>query len=61
VEHAPIRSRFRHYTGLAKMAGKLRDLVQDFAWGRMDEVARIEAARTVEFMVPTPAAEDVSA
>lgn len=57
VEDAPLRSRLRHYTGLAKMAGKLRELVNDFAWGRMDHLAAIEAARTVEFA----AAEDVAA
>ena len=38
VGHAPLRSRFRHYTGLAQMAGKLRGLVHEFRWGRMDEV-----------------------
>lgn len=42
---APLRSRLRHYTNLDAMAGKLRRLLGDFAWGRMDEVARAEAAR----------------
>jgi polysaccharide deacetylase family protein (PEP-CTERM system associated) len=59
VAHAPLRSRFRHYTGLAKMAGKLRDLVHEFQWGRMDEVARIEALRAGDFALP--AREDVPA
>jgi polysaccharide deacetylase family protein (PEP-CTERM system associated) len=31
-------SRFRHYTGLRRMAGRLDSLLRDFAWGRMDEV-----------------------
>jgi polysaccharide deacetylase family protein (PEP-CTERM system associated) len=51
VAHAPLRSRLRHYTGLTKMAGKLRELVHEFAWGRMDEVARIEALRAGDFAV----------
>lgn len=31
-------SRFRHYTGLSRMAGRLDRLLRDFAWGPMDEV-----------------------
>jgi polysaccharide deacetylase family protein (PEP-CTERM system associated) len=49
VEDAPLRSKLRHYTNLAGMAGKLRRLAGDFHWGRMDEVARFEAQRCVEF------------
>ncbi|MFO6447448.1 XrtA system polysaccharide deacetylase [Erythrobacter sp. NE805] len=45
VAHAPMRSRLRHYTGLSKMAGKLRELVHEFRWGRMDELAAREAAQ----------------
>lgn len=45
VENAPMRSKLRHYTNLDKMAGKLTDLVNDFAFGRMDEVAAREALR----------------
>lgn len=45
VAGAPLRSRLRHYTGLAAMAGKLRRLAQDFAWGRMDQVVGVEAPR----------------
>ena len=52
VGHAPLRSRFRHYTGLSKMAGKLRDLVQDFRWGRMDLVAHRERARAEDLVLP---------
>ncbi|MDN3645281.1 DUF3473 domain-containing protein [Pontixanthobacter aestiaquae] len=44
VPGAPIKSRLRHYTNLKKMAPKLRELIDDFAWGRMDEVAQREAA-----------------
>ena len=45
IENAPVRSRLRHYTNLDVMADKLRDLVREFRWGRMDEIARVEAMR----------------
>jgi polysaccharide deacetylase family protein (PEP-CTERM system associated) len=45
VSDAPLRSRLRHYTKLAQMAPKLRQLVREFAWGRMDVLAHREAAR----------------
>lgn len=45
-EVAPLKSRLRHYTNLDVMAAKLSRLVHEFRWGRMDEVAVIEAART---------------
>ncbi|GAA0280011.1 DUF3473 domain-containing protein [Alteraurantiacibacter aestuarii] len=45
VAGAPIKSRLRHYTNLEKMAPKLRQLVHEFAWGRMDELAEREKAR----------------
>ncbi|MBV1800014.1 XrtA system polysaccharide deacetylase [Siccirubricoccus sp. G192] len=38
VQAAGRLSRFRHYTGLGSMAARLDRLLQDFAWGRMDEV-----------------------
>ena len=47
VPGAPLKSRLRHYTNLERMAPKLRDLVREFAWGRMDEIAQREAARAV--------------
>jgi polysaccharide deacetylase family protein (PEP-CTERM system associated) len=40
-----VRSRFRHYTNLGRMAGKLQRLLRDFRWGRMDEVFGLAAAR----------------
>ncbi|MBB4612544.1 XrtA system polysaccharide deacetylase [Novosphingobium taihuense] len=43
---APLKSKLRHYTNLDVMAAKLSRLVREFRWGRMDEVAAIEAART---------------
>lgn len=45
VAGAPLKSRVRHYTNLDKMAGKLRQLINEFAWGRMDMLAHREAAR----------------
>ena len=33
-----LRSRARHYTGLARMAGRLERLLRDFRWRRIDEV-----------------------
>jgi polysaccharide deacetylase family protein (PEP-CTERM system associated) len=63
VGHAPLRSRFRHYTGLGKMAGKLRELVHEFRWSRMDLVAHREAARAEDLLLPDPdaASADIAA
>ncbi len=38
VAGAPFRSRIRHYTNLDVMEAKLRRLLADFAWDRMDRV-----------------------
>lgn len=38
VAGAPIKSRLRHYTNLDVMADKLRRLLRDFHWDRMDRV-----------------------
>ena len=43
VPNAPMRSKLRHYTNLDKMAGKLTELVHEFAWGRMDLLAHRES------------------
>ena len=43
VDQAPLKSRLRHYSRLEAMSGKLRQLIGDFAWGRMDELAAREA------------------
>ena len=37
-----LKSRFRHYTNLGRMEGKLRRLLRDFAWDRMDRVLDAE-------------------
>ncbi len=46
VAQASLRSKLRHYSRLGAMRGKLRRLLGDFAWGRMDALAEAEAART---------------
>jgi len=50
VENAPLRSKFRHYTNLDKMADKLGLLVREFQWDRMDALAQaeIEAAMPLD-------------
>jgi len=37
-ENAPWKSRFRHYLNLNKMEGRLKCLMRDFDWGRMDKI-----------------------
>ena len=32
------KTRFRHYVNLARTEGRLKSLLQDFRWGRMDEI-----------------------
>ena len=48
VSGASLKSRVRHYTNLDVMGDKLRQLIGDFAWGRMDLLAHREAARAVD-------------
>ncbi|WP_417594311.1 XrtA system polysaccharide deacetylase [Parasphingorhabdus sp.] len=43
VSNAPIKSKIRHYTNLKSMRGKLLQAGQDFNWGRVDELAVLEA------------------
>jgi polysaccharide deacetylase family protein (PEP-CTERM system associated) len=45
VPAASLKSKLRHYTNLEGMAGKLRQLVHEFHWGRMDVLAAREAVR----------------
>jgi polysaccharide deacetylase family protein (PEP-CTERM system associated) len=37
-ENVSAKSRFRHYTNLDRMEGRLKRLLKDFAWDRMDRV-----------------------
>ncbi len=46
---APLRSRLRHYTNLDRMESKLGVLLNEFAWGRMDEIAVREAGRCLDW------------
>ncbi|WP_066650677.1 MULTISPECIES: XrtA system polysaccharide deacetylase [Sphingomonas] len=45
VAKAPLKSRLRHYSRLGAMAGKLRTLIKQHEWGRVDQVVAAEAAR----------------
>jgi polysaccharide deacetylase family protein (PEP-CTERM system associated) len=36
------KSRFRHYTNLGRMEGRLRRLLQDFAWDRIDRAIFVD-------------------
>ena len=38
VSQASAKTRFRHYVNLARTEARLKRLLRDFAWGRMDEV-----------------------
>ena len=38
IETASVKSKLRHYTGIANMPSRLRRLLKDFAWDRMDHV-----------------------
>ncbi|QIQ88094.1 XrtA system polysaccharide deacetylase [Erythrobacter sp.] len=60
VGNAPLRSRLRHYTGLEAMAGKLRRLLGDFAWGRVDAVAEREVLRAEDWPVASPPARQAA-
>ena len=49
VVGAPIKSRLRHYTNLGTMAGKLEQLIGEFSWGRMDELAAREKPHALDW------------
>lgn len=51
VADAPLKSKFRHYTNLDTMAGKLQRLAGDFEWGRVDALAAVERARAIRAKV----------
>jgi polysaccharide deacetylase family protein (PEP-CTERM system associated) len=44
-DRAGLKSRLRHYTNLGRMEHRLRRVLRDFAWGRMDEAFAHELAR----------------
>ena len=45
VDGLPFRSRFRHYVNLGRTQSRVRALLRDFAWERMDRVFAQELAR----------------
>jgi polysaccharide deacetylase family protein (PEP-CTERM system associated) len=45
VAHAPLKSKLRHYTKLKAMAPKLKRLMRDFQWGRLDAIVEEERSR----------------
>jgi polysaccharide deacetylase family protein (PEP-CTERM system associated) len=42
--HVSWKSRFRHYTNLSRTEGRLKRLLREFPWGRMDEAFARELA-----------------
>jgi polysaccharide deacetylase family protein (PEP-CTERM system associated) len=46
VANASIKSKLRHYSNLSVMAPKLRQLIGDFDWGRVDAVAKAVRAES---------------
>jgi len=47
VHEASAKARFRHYVNLAQTEARLQRLLQDFSWGRMDEVFLPAASQSV--------------
>jgi polysaccharide deacetylase family protein (PEP-CTERM system associated) len=46
ISPVPLRSRVRHYTNLSVMEAKLKRLLADFKWDRIDRVYRDSLSRT---------------
>jgi polysaccharide deacetylase family protein (PEP-CTERM system associated) len=46
VQNAPLKSKLRHYPNLSVMADKMRRLIGDFEWGRVDAVAKAVRAES---------------
>ncbi len=42
----PAKARFRHYTNLGRMEGRLRAVLADFTWDRMDRIFLPDASTT---------------
>jgi hypothetical protein len=38
VDGINSRTRFRHYVNIHRMEGRIRQLLRDFKWGRMDHI-----------------------
>jgi polysaccharide deacetylase family protein (PEP-CTERM system associated) len=50
-----VKTRLRHYVNLSHMESRLKSLLRDFRWGRMDEVFLAPARRQAGVAGPTPA------
>jgi polysaccharide deacetylase family protein (PEP-CTERM system associated) len=50
ITQAPIKARFRHYLNLKRTEQRLRRLLTDFRWARMDEVFQVRFKE----LVPPP-------
>jgi polysaccharide deacetylase family protein (PEP-CTERM system associated) len=38
VDGIDLKTRFRHYVNIGRMEGRLKNLLADFRWGRMDHI-----------------------
>ena len=38
IQGAPLKARVRHYTNIGKMPSRLKQLLRDFAWKRLDQI-----------------------
>ncbi len=47
IEGISTKTRFRHYVNIDRMEGRLNQLLQDFKWGRMDQIFLEKLARDV--------------
>jgi hypothetical protein len=45
VPGASLKTRFRHYVNLHRTEPRLARLLQDFSWGRVDDVFGLRPAR----------------
>ena len=48
ISLAPLRSKFRHYTNLGVMEAKLKRLLREFRWDRVDAVYGLSEASKLE-------------
>jgi polysaccharide deacetylase family protein (PEP-CTERM system associated) len=44
IADAPLKARIRHYTNLTKMQARLKQLLTDFSWRRLDHIYPIAAS-----------------
>ena len=46
IQGVPLKARLRHYTNLDKMQSRLKRLLSDFSWKRLDQIYPMPARRT---------------